>query len=99
MEATDYVADYHVPSRVSLAADRQARLFPIGENDFEVSLVARVVPSISPDAHLEAVFKYSEPLPIEAGQLQLYRDGAYIGTADTQAFLPGADVRMPFRRG
>ncbi len=94
--ATDYVADYHVPSRVSLLADRQARLFPIGENAFDVGLVARIVPGADHAAHLEAVFKYSEPLPIEAGQLELYRDGAYVGEADTEAFLPGADVRMPF---
>ena len=39
---------------------------------------------------------YSEALPIEAGRLQLYRDGAYVGEADTPAFLPGAQVRMPF---
>ena len=94
--ATDYVADYHVPSRVSVLADRQSRLFPIGENAFAVDLVARVVPSVGHEAHLEAIFKYSEPLPIEAGQLELYRDGAYVGEAETQAFLPGADVRMPF---
>jgi uncharacterized protein (TIGR02231 family) len=94
--ATEYVADYHVPARVSVLADRQSRLFPIGENAFDVGLVARIVPSADHLAHLEAVFKYTEALPIEAGQLALYRDGAYVGAADTQAFLPGADVRMPF---
>ncbi len=94
--ATDYVADYQVPSRVSVLADRQARLFPIGESAFDVDLVARVVPSVGRAAHLEALFKYSESLPIEAGQLELYRDGAYVGEADAPAFLPGADVRMPF---
>ncbi|HEV2700749.1 MAG TPA: DUF4139 domain-containing protein, partial [Steroidobacteraceae bacterium] len=94
--ATEYVADYHVPSRISLLADRQARLFPIGENAVDVNLVARVVPNVNAQAHLEAAFKYSGSVPIEAGQLQLYRDGAYVGQADTKAFLPGAEVRMPF---
>jgi uncharacterized protein (TIGR02231 family) len=94
--ATDYVAEYRVPARVSVLADRQGRLFPIGQNGFDVDLVARVVPSFGPQAHLEAVFKYTESLPIEAGQLELYRDDAYVGAADTPAFLPGADVRMPF---
>jgi uncharacterized protein (TIGR02231 family) len=96
VSSTDYVADYHVPSRISLLADRQARLYPIGENAFEVDLVARVIPSAGNDAHLEALFKYTEDLPIEAGQLELYRDGAYVGEADTPAFLPGAQVRVPF---
>ncbi|HEX3836441.1 MAG TPA: mucoidy inhibitor MuiA family protein [Steroidobacteraceae bacterium] len=94
--STDYVADYHVPSRVSVLADRQARLFPIGQNAFDVDLVARIFPSVGHQAHLEAIFKYSESLPIEAGQLELYRDGAYVGAAQTEPFLPGAEVRMPF---
>jgi uncharacterized protein (TIGR02231 family) len=96
LASTDYVADYRVPSRVSLLADRQARLFPIGQNGFDVELAARVIPSVDREAHLEALFKYAESVPIEAGQLELYRDGAYVGEADTPAFLPGADVRMPF---
>ncbi len=94
--STDYIAEYRVPSRVSVLADRQPRVFPIGENAFEVDLVVRVVPSVDHAAHLEAVFKYSDSLPVEAGQLQLYRDGAYVGEAETEAFLPGADVRIPF---
>lgn len=94
--ATEYVADYHVPARVSVPADRQDRVFPIGASAFDVSLVARVLPEFGPRAHLEATFKYTGTLPLEAGQLQLYRDGAFIGEAATRAFLPGADVRMPF---
>jgi uncharacterized protein (TIGR02231 family) len=94
--STDYVADYHVPSRVTVLADRQARLFPIGENAFDVDLIARIFPSAGHQAHLEALFKYTESLPIEAGELELYRDGAYVGAAETEAFLPGAQVRMPF---
>jgi uncharacterized protein (TIGR02231 family) len=94
--STDYIAEYKIPSRVSLNADREARLYPIAEDEFDVDLVARIVPSASHAAHLESVFKYQSQLPIEAGQLELYRDGAYVGEAETQAFLPGAEVRMPF---
>jgi uncharacterized protein (TIGR02231 family) len=94
--STDYVAEYKIPSRVSLMADREPRLYPIAEDGFDVDLAARVVPSASHAAHLEAVFHYQEQLPIEAGQLELYRDGAYVGEADIQAFLPGAEVRIPF---
>jgi uncharacterized protein (TIGR02231 family) len=94
--STDYVAEYKIPSRVSLLADREPRLYPIAEDGFDVDLVARVVPSASHAAHLEAVFNYKEQLPIEAGQLELYRDSSYVGQADIPAFLPGAEVRMPF---
>jgi uncharacterized protein (TIGR02231 family) len=94
--STDYIAEYKIPSRVSLSADREPRLYPIAEDEFDVDLVVRIVPSASHVAHLESVFKYQSQLPIEAGQLELYRDGAYVGAAETQAFLPGAEVRMPF---
>ncbi len=96
VSSTDYVAEYKIPARVSLIADRQPRLYPIAEGGFDVDLVARVVPSASHAAHLEAVFNYQEPLPIEAGQLELYRDGDYVGEAEIPAFLPGAEVRLPF---
>jgi uncharacterized protein (TIGR02231 family) len=94
--ATGYVTEYKIPARVTLLADRQPRVFPIAEDDVGVDLVARVVPSANRAAHLEAKFKYERDAPIEAGTMQLYRDGAFVGEAETTAFLPGAEVRMPF---
>src|SRR5450631_4284109 len=96
VEATDYLADYKIPDRVTLLADREPRLYPIADDAFDVNLLARVVPTADRAAHLEATFKYQRDVPLESGQLQLYRDGAYVGEAATKAFLPGAQVRMPF---
>jgi uncharacterized protein (TIGR02231 family) len=94
--ATQYLVEYQVPARVSLSADRQIRMYPISDEVFDTDIIARVMPGESRRAHLEATFKYQRDTPIEAGQLQLYRDGAFVGEAETQAFLPGAEVRMPF---
>lgn len=94
--ATDYLANYRVPDRVTLLADRDPRLYPIGADVFDVELVARVMPSMDRVAHLEAAFRYQREVPLEGGELQLYRDGAYVGDASTAALLPGADVRLPF---
>jgi hypothetical protein len=35
-------------------------------------------------------------VPIDAGRVQLYRDGAYVGAAALPLLLPGAEVRVPF---
>ena len=94
--ATDYMAEYQIPGRVTVLADREPRLYPIAGDSFDVDLVARVVPGASRAAHLEAAFKYDRDVPLESGRLQLYRDGAFVGEADAKVFLPGADVRMPF---
>ncbi|MGC3979972.1 MAG: DUF4139 domain-containing protein [Steroidobacteraceae bacterium] len=93
---TQYLVEYQVPGRVTLNATRDSRLFPIGDESFATEVLARVMPSIGRRAYLQASFKYERDVPIEAGQLQLYRDGAFVGEAQTETFLPGAEVRIPF---
>ena len=94
--ATEFVTEYRVPGRVTISANRQARVYPISEDKFMPELVARAVMPAGPAARLEATFKYAGEAPIEAGRVQLYRDGAYVGDASLPLLLPGADVRMPF---
>jgi uncharacterized protein (TIGR02231 family) len=94
--ATAFTVDYDVPGRTSLAADNQERLLPVAGEQFKADIVAKVVPAASRRAWLEASFKYERDTPIEAGILQVYRDGAYVGEAPTPVVLPGAEVRLPF---
>jgi uncharacterized protein (TIGR02231 family) len=94
--ATEYAAEYAIPGHVALHADREPHLYAIGEDEFAVDLVARAVPSVSRSAFLEATFKFEREVPWGAGELQLYRDGAFVGAADTPGLLPGAEVRLPF---
>jgi uncharacterized protein (TIGR02231 family) len=94
--ATEFVQDFRIPSRVSINADRQARVYPVSEEAFDTDLVARAVMAVDPTARLEAAFHYARETPIEAGRLQLYRDGAYVGSANLPLLLPGSDVRVPF---
>jgi uncharacterized protein (TIGR02231 family) len=96
VSASQYLVEYTVPGRTTLSADSQPRLYPISTESFAARTLVRIVPRDSLRAHLEASFKYELDTPLEAGILQLYRDGAYVGSAMTEAFLPGADVRMPF---
>jgi uncharacterized protein (TIGR02231 family) len=94
--ATEFVQDFRIPARVSIAADRQVRVYPVSEETFDTSLVARAVMSADPTARLEATFNYAKETPVAAGRMQLYRDGAYVGAASLPLLLPGADVRLPF---
>ena len=94
--ATEFVAEYRIPGRISIGADRQARVYPISAEAFEPELLARAVLPAGPDARLEAAFHYDGELPIDAGRVQLYRDGAYIGAAALPLLLPGSEVRVPF---
>lgn len=94
--ATDYLAEYKIPGRVTLDPDGEPRLYPVAEEQVAVELTARVIPSASRSAYLEALFKYEGEVPIQGGELQLYRDGAFVGTANMPPLLPGAEARIPF---
>lgn len=96
VSATDYLVEYRIPGRVSVASDGEPRLYPVAEEQVAVSLLARVIPAASRSAYLEALFKYEADVPMQGGELQLYRDGAFVGLAAIEALLPGADVRLPF---
>ncbi|MBK9251291.1 MAG: mucoidy inhibitor MuiA family protein [Proteobacteria bacterium] len=94
--ATDFVSEFRIPGRISIPANRQTRLYPVSEESFEATLVARAVMSVEPAARLEATFDFQKDSPSEAGRVQLYRDGAYVGNAVLPLLLPGTQVRVPF---
>jgi uncharacterized protein (TIGR02231 family) len=94
--ATDFVADYRIPGRVSVSSDREARLYPISDDDLDVELVARANMAVAPTAYLEAKLIYKGDVPIDSGKVQLYRDDAFIGVAGLPLVLPGDEVRLPF---
>ena len=94
--STDFVADYRIPGRVSVAADRQPRLYPINDDHLNVDLVARANLAVDRVAYLEAKFTYQNDVPIDAGEVQLFRDDAFVGMGALPVVLPGSEVRIPF---
>jgi uncharacterized protein (TIGR02231 family) len=94
--ATDFVADYRIPGRVSVVSDRQSRIYPIGDEELAVELVARANLAAGRSAFLEAKIKYQGDVPIDTGVVQLFRDDAYVGQAGLPLVLPNDEMRMPF---
>ncbi len=96
VSSTEFISDFRIPGRVTVAPDRQTRIYPIGEVVLNVDLVARAVLYAERTARLEAKFNYSADTPLDTGRVQLFRDDAFVGFAALPLILPGADVRMPF---
>jgi uncharacterized protein (TIGR02231 family) len=94
--ATEYAVEYTVPGRVDVAADGEPRIYPVASDEFEVDLLARAVPAQERAAFLEARFTFTQDVPFDAADMQLYRDGALVGKATTPTFQPGAPVRLGF---
>ncbi len=87
--ASSYAVDYKIPGRSNVQSDREPRLFPIAETNWDVTLVARVVPRTDSTAFAQASFTNTGKSPIRGGKMQIFRDGAYAGAANFKTTLPG----------
>ena len=96
VEATQYLVNFEIPGRVSIAADRQPQILPIDQREGEVVLAIRAVPEVDTNAYLEARFTLDSTEPLQAGIMQFYRDGAFIGRRQVPTFLPQDEVNLPF---
>ncbi|MBL4821818.1 MAG: mucoidy inhibitor MuiA family protein [Gammaproteobacteria bacterium] len=96
VSASQYLVDFKIPGRVSIDADSQPQILPIDRRGIEVDLVTRVVPELDTAAYLEARFTHEDTVPLQAGIMQLYRDGAFMGRRMVAEFLPMEEVSLPF---
>jgi uncharacterized protein (TIGR02231 family) len=94
--ATDFVADYRIAGRVTVVSDRQAHLYPIGDEELSIDLLARVNLAATRNAHLEAKGRYRGEVPIDSGVVQLFRDDTFVGVASLPLVLPEDELRIPF---
>jgi uncharacterized protein (TIGR02231 family) len=90
------MVNFEIPGRVSIAADRQPQILPIDQRGGEVELVTRTVPEVDANAYLEARFTNDSAEPLQAGVMQFYRDGAFIGRRPVPGFQPQDEINLPF---
>lgn len=93
---TAFQVDYRVPGAVSVLSGNEQQVFTIDERGLEVELIAISRPLQDANAYLEARFTLEEEFPIQAGSMQFYRDGSFIGTRWISGFLPNEETRMSF---
>jgi uncharacterized protein (TIGR02231 family) len=92
--ADAYSVDYKIPGRVTVESDREPRLYPISEQSWDVKVRARALPRIERTAYVQALFKNTRDAPIRGGEMQVFRDGSYTGTARLKTVLPGDDATL-----
>lgn len=96
VNATEYLVNFDVPGRVSVAANGALQIFHIDQRDVGVELITRTVPEVDATAYLEVRFNNDDNNPIQGGSMQLYRDGTYIGQQYVAEILPQEEVSLPF---
>ena len=87
---------YSPPERASISnsAD-QAHTVPLAEYGHRVELVTRITPRQSAEAFLTARISNESDLPLVAGTMRVFIDGAYVGRSSFPELLPGAETVLP----
>lgn len=94
--SSQYLLEFQIPGTVNVKSDGQEKILPIDVKQFDVDLVARTFPELDANAYLEARFTLEDSSPIGQGQLQMYRDGAYVGEGSLSSILPLEKASIAF---
>jgi len=94
---TAFATEFEVPERVSLAADGRELAVSLSHMSVPVQERLRVVPQQQPSAFI--VVTAARPAGVWlAGDMQLYRDGSYVGATSWSPGEGGADMELDFGR-
>lgn len=96
INAGGYVGEYEITGPATVKADgTQAKLL-IGTFETENALEVQIKPQFSIEAFLVSKVKLKSEAPILPGQVNLFRDGAFIGQAYTQMLRQGDESTLSF---
>lgn len=96
VEASAYQASFIVPGRVSVPQGGASKAVVLSQSQVAPTLAARAAPELEEKAYLEAVFSHEDEAPLLPGEVQLHRDGSYIGRGRLGLVAPGDKVELGF---
>jgi len=91
-----FVSEYHITGPGSVPADGSETKLMVGAFETENQLQIQIKPQISNEAYLVARSKLKGEAPILSGQVNLFRDGAYVGQSYLPLLRPGEEQELSF---
>ena len=96
LETNGFQASYRIPGKLTVPRDGSEKSFAIQSREIQPELLVKSAPAMDPTAYLEAAFTNSEEAPLLGGDVNLIRDGAYIGRGRLAFTAPGDKVSLGF---
>lgn len=96
VETTEFSARYRIPGRVTVESINEEDSFYIGEKTLKTVLAVRAVPAEESVGYLYGTLKYGGADPLPAGEMAVYRDGAFAGTGYLDILRPGEEAEISF---
>ncbi len=91
-----FVGEYQIVGLSSVASDGTRSKLMVGAFETENALQVQIKPQLSTDAYLVVKTKLKGDAPILAGQVSLFRDGAYIGKTHMPMLRPNDIEELSF---
>lgn len=95
-QTTGFTAEYKIPGPATVPADGSETKLMIGDYAVASKLEIHVKPQLSGDAFLVAKSKLKGETPILPGQVNLFRDGAFVGQSRTKLLRPDEETDFYF---
>jgi uncharacterized protein (TIGR02231 family) len=95
-EVSAFSASWLAPGRVSVTGDGARKSVRLASREIAPDLIARVTPAIDPTAYLSASFEHADEAPLLPGEINLTRDGAFIGKGRIGLIPAGDKVELGF---
>lgn len=96
IETGVYEAQFRIPGRIEVPSDGSSKNLRIGSQTLEPTLIVRTSPSIDQTAYLEVSFVNKEEAPILPGEVNIQRDGMFVGRGAFRLIAPGEDAKLGF---
>ena len=91
-----FVSEYKIPGPSNVLADGTQTKLMVGDFDIASKIEVHVKPQLSGEAFLVAKSKLKGESPILPGQVNLFRDGAYVGQSSIRLLRPDEDYDFYF---
>ncbi|MBV1700321.1 MAG: mucoidy inhibitor MuiA family protein [Hyphomicrobiales bacterium] len=96
VSAGNYQVDYTVQGKANVPGNGTSGTFVLMQDDASVSLSAKVTPAINLDSYLSASMVNHSGAAILPGQVNLYRDGVFVGHASVPVTPAGEPLVLGF---
>ena len=96
LDSAPFEATFEVPGRNTIAGTGEPKRVLLMTEEVEPDLFTRSVPKLEPAAYLYAKLKLAKGMPLLPGQVYLFRDGTFVGSADIPLLPPGEEHDLGF---
>lgn len=94
VETSAYSAQFVAPGKFSAPSDGALRSIALSSQEFKPAVILKTAPAFDPAVYLEAQMINADEAPLLAGEVNVQRDGTFVGKTRIGAVAPGEEFSL-----